>query len=142
MLKIAHRGNINGPDHNNENSPRHLQKAISLGFDIEVDIWGFEDQLYLGHDVPTYNLESDFLNKIKDRAWFHCKNLHAITLISKVQGTKYFWHQQDDYTLTSNNYIWTYPGKSITSKSIIVLTEKTDFDMYEDAYGVCSDYLL
>lgn len=142
MIKIAHRGNISGPDKKNENSPRKLEKALALGFDVEVDIWAIDNKLYLGHDAPTYSTDLDFINKIKSNSWFHCKNLQAILAIAKVEGTKYFWHQEDDYTLTSNNYIWTYPGKDVTSRSIIVLTEKVDFELYEHAYGICSDYLL
>lgn len=33
-----------------------------------------------------------------------------------------FWHQEDDYALTSSGYIWTYPDKLLTDKSIIVDT--------------------
>ncbi len=36
---IAHRANLNGPDHETENTPASINKAIKLGFDVEVDIW-------------------------------------------------------------------------------------------------------
>ena len=58
----------------------------------------------------------------------------------------YFWHQEDDFTLTSKNYIWTYPGKPYTPKSIIVMPEDNlklfDFNQIKeyDVYGVCTDY--
>jgi hypothetical protein len=35
MIIISHRGNIDGPDLNQENSPKYLEKAIELGFEIE-----------------------------------------------------------------------------------------------------------
>ena len=35
----------------------------------------------------------------------------------------FFWHQQDDFTLTNRGYIWTYPGKCITPMSIMVMPE-------------------
>ena len=56
---------------------------------------------------------------------------------------KYFWHQKDDVTLTSNNYLWTYPGKKITNKSIVVLPEQVKYSEEElhNCYGVCSDYI-
>ena len=34
-----------------------------------------------------------------------------------------FEHQEDDVTLTSEGYIWTYPNKQLTDNSIAVLPE-------------------
>ena len=38
MYFISHRGNISGIDKNNENKPEYIEKALSLGFDVEVDV--------------------------------------------------------------------------------------------------------
>ena len=141
MIKIAHRGNTKGPSEN-ENNPINLVVAISLGFDIEVDIWMGIDGIYLGHDSPQYAIDETFLEDIKEHAWFHCKNIEALGyFVNNMPDAKYFWHQEDDHTLTSNGYIWTYPGKTVTNKSIVVLTEPADLSIYKDAYGVCTDYL-
>lgn len=141
MIKIAHRGNTKGPSEN-ENNPINLIVAISLGFDIEVDIWMSIDGIYLGHDSPQYAIDETFLEDIKEHAWFHCKNIEALGyFVNNMPDAKYFWHQEDDHTLTSNGYIWTYPGKTVTNKSIVVLTEPADLSIYKDAYGVCTDYL-
>lgn len=141
MIKIAHRGNTKGPSEN-ENNPVNLIVAISLGFDIEVDVWMDMDGVYLGHDKPQYTVDETFLEDIKDHAWFHCKNIEALGyFVNNMPDAKYFWHQEDDHTLTSNGYIWTYPGKTVTNKSIVVLTEPADLSLYKDAYGVCTDYL-
>ena len=141
MIKIAHRGNTKGPSEN-ENNPVNLIVAISLGFDIEVDVWMDMDGIYLGHDKPQHTIDETFLEDIKDHAWFHCKNIEALGyFVNNMPDAKYFWHQNDDHTLTSNGYIWTYPGKAVTNKSIVVLTEPTDLSIYKDAYGVCTDYL-
>jgi hypothetical protein len=48
--------------------------------------------------------------------------------------------------LTSRNYIWTYPGKSYTPKSIIVMPEMNHKIKFEDlkalsCFGICSDYV-
>ena len=54
--------------------------------------------------------------------------------------------KEDDFTLTSNNYIWTYPGRPYTPNSIIVMPEETMpvekiCDMRAVyCYGVCTDY--
>jgi hypothetical protein len=141
MIKIAHRGNTKGPSET-ENNPVNLIVAISLGFDVEVDIWMDMKGVYLGHDKPQYTVDETFLEDIKGHAWFHCKNIEALGyFVNNMPDAKYFWHQEDDHTLTSNGYIWTYPGKAVTNKSIIVLTEPADLSLYKDAYGVCTDYL-
>lgn len=140
MIKIAHRGNINGSNENLENCPDYLEYAISLGFEIECDIRILNNQIYLGHDYPQYKIDHNFINKIIDKTWFHCKNIEVLHMFNKnYSNSKYFWHQNDDYTLTSNGYIWTYPGKETTDKSIIV-----DFNLsnsYKNIYGICTDYV-
>ncbi len=49
-----------------------------------------------------------------------------------------FWHQNDDFTLTSKNIIWTFPGKKLSLNSICVLP---DLDIKLDGLvmGICSD---
>lgn len=141
MIKIAHRGNTNGPNSFNENRPTDLIIAIAKGFQIEVDVWMFNHGIFLGHDKPEHEVDEQFLSDIKDEAWFHCKNIEALGYFTNnMPDAKFFWHQEDDYTLTSNGYIWTYPGKTVTNKSIIVLKEKADISLYDGAYGVCTQY--
>lgn len=142
MIKIAHRGNFDGPSEV-ENEPVYVGVAISQGFDVEVDIWMDESGIFLGHDKPQYQINETYIEDIKDHAWFHCKNIQALGYFThNMPDARYFWHQEDDYTLTSNGYIWTYPGKTATSKSIVVLKDKTDLSKYEGVYAVCSDYLV
>lgn len=136
MIKIAHRGNTVGPSPL-ENSPGFLLEAISKGFDVEVDIRFTNQGWFLGHDGPIYKIGDMFIDQIKENAWFHCKNLDALEKLNNNMH-KFFWHQQDDFTLTSNGYIWTYPNKETTNKSIIVdlnLDKK-----YKNIYGICTDY--
>ena len=126
MKLIAHRGNINGPNPLEENRPEYIEKAIELGYDVEIDI-RYEpnvDGLYLGHDDSQYVVNWLWLSKYKENLWIHCKNIESLSEFSlESNGYNYFWHQEDDYTLTSKNYIWTYPGQSYTPKSIIVMPE-------------------
>ena len=62
-----------------------------------------------------------------------------------TSGYNYFWHQEDDYTLTSKNFIWAYPRKLYTPNTVIVMPEwgNMSYDSLRDAdcYGVCSDYV-
>lgn len=137
MIKIAHRGNTNGPSIH-ENQVWYIQEALDKGFDVEIDIWMVAGKLWLGHDSAQYLVDIDFLLLNKPHLWIHCKNLEALQYFAS-QGLlfNYFWHQEDDFTLTSWNWIWTYPGKEVGDFSIIVdLEGKTEYN----CYGICSDY--
>ena len=120
---------MNGPNPERENSPEYIQEALDAGFDVEVDVWFVDNQWFLGHDEPTYSVKFPFL--INDKLWIHCKNIEALDQVgmnlmvsSKLHLPNYFWHDSDDYTLTSQNMIWTYPGKEVPFCGIAVLPEK------------------
>ena len=148
MKLIAHRGNINGSEPSNENNPDYINRAIFNGYDVEVDIRLIDNKFYLGHDEPQYQVSMTWLTKRKDNLWIHCKDLKSLqNFISSPVDFNFFWHQNDDFTLTSKNYIWTYPGNPYTYRSIIVMPEThivlDDFFQIFDyeCFGVCSDYV-
>jgi hypothetical protein len=150
MKLIAHRGNFNGPNPLEENKPEYIERALSQGFHVEIDIRfnQNDNKLYLGHDDPQYFIDWFWLSKYKDFLWIHCKNIEALYEFSEgTSGFNYFWHQNDDYTLTSKNYIWTYPGKYCTPKSVMVMPENSigreKFNTLKtyNCFGVCSDYV-
>lgn len=146
MRVIAHRANIGGPNSRTENSPAQILRAIEQGFDVEIDTRVIDGQIFFGHDYPQYECPESLIIRIIEKGWFHCKNLEAMTYLSKhFPGIKYFWHQSDDFTLTSNGFIWTYPGQKITNKSVLVLPENIDpFILQEmwaqNPHAVCSDW--
>lgn len=140
-LLIAHRGLVEGPDLSLENNPKQIIEAVSLGYECEIDLWLLNNQLYLGHDEPTYPIKDNFLETTK--FWIHAKNLPALYWLTNTD-LKYFWHQEDDFVLTSNGYLWTYPGKNLTDKSICVMPEQfIDLEQCSNlqCYGICSDYV-
>jgi hypothetical protein len=148
MKLIAHRGNINGSNKLEENKPEYVENAISVGFDVEIDIWynTNENNFYLGHDNPQYVVTKHWLELNINKLWIHCKNLEALYhFVNTTNGYNYFWHQQDDFTLTSKNYIWTYPGKLHTKSSVIVMPEWDDinWDNFKsiNCFGICTDYV-
>ena len=51
----------------------------------------------------------------------------------------YFWHQEDDFTLTSKGFVWTFPGKEVGVKSVLVDLNGDNVD--QECYGICSDYV-
>lgn len=138
MRKIAHRGNTNGPTIH-ENQPWYIDKALDQGYDAEIDVWMIRGKLWSGHDAAQYLITEDFLFRNINHLWIHCKNLEALDYFVKMGDSfNYFWHQEDDFTLTSHNLIWTYPGKPTMDWSVIVdLDGKTKYD----CYGICSDYV-
>lgn len=142
MIYISHRGNIDGPDTGKENSPDYIIKALSLGFDVEIDVWFKDDKFYLGHDTPCYPVNDNFL---KDpRLWCHAKNLLSLDKMILMDSINYFWHQNDDYTVTKNGYIWAYPGKALSNNCISVMPElinKNFKNLDKDISGYCSDYI-
>ena len=135
MKLISHRGNLNGKIPKEENSPKYILNALKEGFDVEIDVWYKDDNFFLGHDGPEYEVETKFLENKK--LWCHAKNLDALFNLSKTNSI-YFWHQEDDYTLTSNGYIWTYPGKILTPKSICVLPETSKINEIHDIHVINS----
>lgn len=142
MILISHRGNIDGINKSEENKPNYIDLAITNGFDVEVDIWFKNEKLYLGHDSPDYEILLEWLEKRVDKLWIHCKNFESVVFFSNHKEKKfnYFWHQTDDLTLTSKQYIWVYPGKQPIKNSISVLPEINDDDI-SSCLGICSDYI-
>ena len=137
MIYISHRGNLNGTNSDMENKPSYILNALKKNFDVEVDVWLNKNKFYLGHDGPRYLVENKFFKQ--KRLWLHAKNIEAFSELLKM-NINCFWHQNDDVTLTSNGFIWTYPGKKLTKNSICVLPELNEITKFNCA-GVCSDYI-
>ena len=142
MKLIAHRGNIDGPTEF-ENDPKYIMDVLQQGYEAEVDVWIEDNKIMLGHDFARYEVAEEYLVDIHKASWFHAKNLEALRYLLDFNEFRTFWHQNDDFTLTSNGIIWTYPGKEITTRSIIVAKTLEDTLCYgdKDLYGVCSDYV-
>jgi hypothetical protein len=144
MILISHRGNINGKIVERENQPEYIDEAISLGYDVEIDIWGIDGELFLGHDEPQYPTDFDWLKERSSNLWIHCKNIDALLYFTDIDYSlelfNYFWHETDTVTLTSENWIWAFPGKQPINGSIAVLPEIYNDDV-SDAAGVCSDFI-
>jgi hypothetical protein len=138
MVLISHRGNIKGECLNRENSPEYINEALSQGFEVEIDVWLCKNQFYLGHDKPQYEVNYHFISR--KGVWCHAKNFEALVAM-KENNAHCFWHQDDDYTLTSKGFIWTYPNKLISSNSVLVCRsmQETKKMSKESLYGICSE---
>ena len=97
MILISHRGNISGENPEKENHPEYIDKAISLGYDVEIDVWDDSGKIVLGHDVPQYEIDM---------------NLHL------AQGTT-------DITRVDTRLLL-YPYASVFAGSVIKVSTATD----------------
>jgi len=144
-ILIAHRGNMEGPSPEYENRPNYITGGLAAytWLHCEIDVWVIGGEFFLGHDAPQHRVNEEFL--INARLWCHAKNLSALERLLNNPLTHCFWHQEDNFTLTSRGYIWTYPGQILADKSIWVLPEATNFEYCYEAtpkhVGICSDFI-
>jgi len=138
MIYISHRGNLSGPDKTIENLPEQIKKVLQSGYHCEIDVWKINNNFYLGHDEPQYQVDKKFLKT--RNLWCHAKNIDALFELKKL-NTNCFFHNTDDVTLTSKGYLWTYPGQQLTIDSIAVLPERVFNYNTQIAKGICTDYI-
>lgn len=140
---IAHRALFEGPNKELENSPDQIDLALKDGYDCEIDLYLINSELWLGHDCPQYFITENFLKERSMNLWIHAKNLAALRWLRDTRYN-YFWHQDDDFTLTSQGWIWTSPGKELTMASVQVMPEWNFPNLKNiptNCYAVCSDYV-
>ena len=144
MILISHRGNIDGKNEARENSPYYVMEALTMGFDVEIDVWYKENQWWLGHDMPQFTINLDWIDDRSNKLWVHCKNIEAVEYFveneNECKHINWFWHENDTLTLTSFGYVWAYPGKQPIKNSIAVMPEIHQENI-EVCLGVCSDYV-
>jgi hypothetical protein len=142
MIYIAHRGNITGPDPKKENHPDYLRAAVKAGYHVELDVRYLDGSFILGHDNPQYEVHKSFLSN--NRFWVHAKDINTLHLLmDRGNYIHCFFHDTDDATITSQGWIWTYPGKPVpTARSIVVMPERIP-EPYNISLsgGICSDYV-
>lgn len=154
MKIIAHRGLLDGPDKNIENTLEQFNEALSEGFDIEVDVhvayieYNYDAngnsiknstpkvKFRIGHDA-TANLwvDDDCFNNLASQfpdqmIWLHCKDVETLdyfinNMADRMPNVTCFFHQSDDVTLTEGSLLWTFPTtKFLGPWSICVLPEQ------------------
>lgn len=150
MLIISHRGLLNGPNKDIENHPEQIQKCIDIGYDVEVDLRYKDGLLYLGHDFAQYEISFEWLTSRKNTLWIHCKDAETLFFMSDknkgFNGFNYFFHDKDDFTITSKGIIWCYPYQPYNKNSVILMPEwyldVLDFHTLKNyqCYAICTDY--
>jgi hypothetical protein len=139
MNIISHRGNLNGRNSEQENCPLYIEAAISIGYDVEVDVWESFGKLYLGHDCPCYEVDRSWFKNHQQVLWCHAKNDSALEQMLEM-GLHCFWHENDRFTITSKGVPWCYPNNFLKSGVTVVLESKCNAVLPFDVYGVCTDH--
>ena len=140
MILISHRGYEDGENSLFENNPVQIKRLLKMGIEVEIDVWYIKGRYFLGHDDPKYQIQESFLKQ--EGLWCHAKNKDALEqmLASDVHC---FWHQVDDYTITSRGYIWAYPSKETSGKNTVFLFPEKYPNINEKKYDyVCTDFIL
>lgn len=145
MIYIAHRGNTDGPKPEQENSPEYIDKALSEGFYAEIDVrkGNMLGQFIMGHDYGEHKLPIEWFEARRGNLFIHAKDLETYTYFTREKDWNVFWHQNDDYTLTSAGMIWAYPGSPLNEKTICVMPETVVYSRVDlsQCYGICSDFV-
>ena len=144
MKYIAHRGNVNGINESLENSLEYIDRAIGMGYDVEIDLRMKDGTLFLGHDDPQYPVSLGWLFERKNSLWIHAKDFEALAFLSNT-NLRYFYHSNEPYTLTSNGYIWSHDFKNkMNNMCIVPLLSKEEVEEYDqtDFFAVCSDFIF
>jgi len=137
VITISHRGNTNGESEFTANSPKAVSALLDKGIHCEVDVWKIFDKYFLGHDYPKYKIDKKFLKNKK--LWCHAKNLAALNAML-YNNIHCFWHETDQFTITSKGYIWTFPGEMVSDRSVIV-HKGNDWTGKYNCFAVCTDYI-
>jgi len=142
VIIISHRGNIRGPVPDKENRPSYIDCAIGNGYHVEIDVRSINGELWLGHDVPQYKIDHNWLDKRRNYLWLHCKNLEAA---KECWGYHAFCHTSDNFVYTSTGTIWLHDlSQRIDHNTIIPLIDREDIQTfmpgYEKPFGICTDY--
>lgn len=88
--------------------PAQIDEAISLGFDVEIDLWLHNESLYLGHDRPEHETSDRFLIDRSSSLWIHAKSVDTVSFLLR-SDLNWFWHESDKFTLTSKGIPWSFP---------------------------------
>jgi len=150
MMVISHRGNLNGRDEEIENHPKHIDKIISAYMmNVEVDLRIVNGTYWLGHDEPQYKIDYEWLHTRRNFLWIHCKNHEALLRLqrremqSPGQDLNFFWHESDDFTMTSRGVLWANVGielpPRLAAKAVAVMPEINNTDTSR-FWGICTDW--
>ncbi len=144
MKVYAHRANLDGPG-TGDNRREAIQECLRSGIGVEVDVWGIEGELWVGHDEPAWKLSDDLASS--PDVMCHAKNVEAVTVL-RNKAAQFFCLDRDLFALCSNGLIWANYGCEPTPWSVMCSPELVGapesieqfWPRVARAYGVCTDF--
>ena len=127
MILISHRGNLCGPEEN-DNVPSKIQEAAER-FLVEIDVWHIKNQWFLGHDKPEHIVSFEFISH--PNFIIHTKNLDALSSLINTD-LHYFWHQADDFTENAATGVTCFVSADGTLKYTSTNTSTTSTFKYRE----------
>jgi hypothetical protein len=146
MIIYAHRGNLDGPEENNENRPSQIERALEAGFYAEVDIRRSYSGFWFGHDGADYRVEDDWINERRDRLLLHVKDFETLQYIADRRLAWHFiCHASDPYTITSRSHVWLHDIRKLvpddrTVVPLLSLEQLRAYPYIKVVGGICTDY--
>ncbi len=153
MRYISHRGNLTGANKNDENTIPYIAAAVEKGFEVEIDLWRVKNRWFLGHDNPEIEIDDNYLIAHRFLFWIHCKNREALSGVRNLSvydaPLHYFWHQEDQYAMTSNGWVISYPGRDaclpravcMCPEQFLLQDQISQYLIDQGFHAVCSDYI-
>jgi len=140
--KIAHRGLINGSNHELENSITTISERCRQGYSSEIDIWWHREAFWIGHDEPREPVSQEFLHS--EYLWIHAKNAEGFDHLQKLSnekgwGLRIFYHTDEDYILTTTGDTIIYPGIPDMEGWCYMMPEYSNI-IPKISGKICSDY--
>ena len=98
MLYISFRGLLQGQDPNNENNPNQIGKAFNAGFSVMVDAWRVDNKIYLGSDLPLYEVTAEYLRG--NKWWIAARNQAMRSWLGTQPRTYKYYPNWFPFTVT------------------------------------------
>lgn len=137
---ISHRGNIDGPSEM-ENRPTYIDFAIHVGFEVEVDVWEKNGELWLGHDKPKLKIQKGWLLDRQKSLLCHAKNMRAAIILESM-GMECFGHNYDAFVMSNVGDIILHPNAKLVDGCLVMLPEnRKKGEDYSNADAICSDWI-
>jgi hypothetical protein len=149
MLIISYQGIYEGQNFESANTPNQIAKAFNSGFSCMVDVWRFDNKLYLGRENDWIEVTDRYLQGV--RFWLNCQNQDAYNYLSSQPSNLYpnvfiFSNVNTESTPTTSRGGQTIvPGNvPLNNNSIVFLPEIVDRGMLSTVklrcFGIASVY--
>lgn len=136
---------MDGQRNPKENTVQAVKEAISLGYEVEIDVWKTNDGWFLGHDGPENKVSLFFLILNCRKLWLHCKNSSSFNILKWFGGFMHDSEPQVEVNTILNRFEWNHSSNHhYDNKTVCVIPELHGLkpEDYIRAYGVCSDSIV